>query len=409
MKIALVELAGKGGLSHYAWQLASAMQRRGASVTLVTDREQELAALPHPFALRPILRLWDPKPADDSTGAFARRARRGIRALRYYREWERARREIRRLRPDVIQLGDIRFATDLVPVRRLRALAPVLADVCHNVRPFSGGEGSSGAFELSSIERSLYRRIYREFDAIFVHYHANVREFAATFPESAGAVHRIVHGNERIFDALASPGLGPSDLRRRIGIGPDDRVVLFFGTLSAYKGLDLLLASFRRVAAAVPEARLVLAGFPFPDFDVDAFRGEAAAAGLSDRVILIPRYVESAEVRAWIELGEVVVFPYRSIFQSGALHLACTFGVPIVATRVGANDEVIRDGETGLLVPPEDESELAGAIARILRDGDLARSLGAAAARDAETRLSWDGVASTILAAYDELLGRGRT
>jgi glycosyltransferase involved in cell wall biosynthesis len=406
LKVALVEFAGKGGLIHYAYQLCSAMQAAGAEVTLITDRNYELDALPHSFEVRPLLRLWDPKPASDSPHAIVRRIRRAGRAARYYREWERAARELRALRPDVVQLGDIRFATDLAAMYRVGRTAPVLADICHNVHPFSGGEGSTGSFHLSSLQRRFYSRIYRHFDAVFVHYETNQREFERVFPQSASRVHRIVHGNERIFDQLADPEVTVAGLRRRLGLQESAKVVLFFGTLSRYKGLDLLLRSFRSVAERVPDAHLVLAGFPFSDFDPEDFLAQAAIFGLAGRVTLVPQYIDSREVRAWIGMGEAVVFPYRSVFQSGALHLACTFGSPIVATRVGANEELIRDGENGLLIPPDDETALADALTRLLEDEALARRLGETVARDAETYLSWDGVAGTILGTYESLIER---
>ena len=163
MKIALIEFAGKGGLIHYAYQLAEAMQSAGAEVVLITDTHYELAALPHSFEVRPVLELWDPKPQSDSTSSIVRKARRAARAARYYRAWVQLARELRAISPDVIQLGDIRFATDLFPILRLRRQAPVFADICHNVHPFSGGEGSTGTFHLSSIERSFYSAIYRQF------------------------------------------------------------------------------------------------------------------------------------------------------------------------------------------------------------------------------------------------------
>ena len=408
MRIALVELAGKGGLIHYAYQLSSAMQAAGAEVTLITDRNYELEALPHSFEVRPVLRLWDPKPASDSPHAMVRRMRRAARAARYYREWERAARELRGMGPDVVQLGDIRFATDLAAIHRVGRTAPILADICHNVRPFSGGEGSTGSFHLSSIQRRFYSRIYRRFDAVFVHYETNRREFERVFPESSPRVHQIVHGNERIFDQLADPDVTPATLRQRLGIRDGVKVVLFFGTLSRYKGLDLLLRAFRSVAERVPEAHLVLAGFPFSDFDPGEFRAQAASFGLGERVSLVPQYIDSREVRVWIGMGDVVVFPYRSVFQSGALHLACTFGSPIVATRVGANAELIRDGENGLLIRPDDEGALADALVRLLEDEALARRLGEAVGRDAETYLSWDGVARTMLDAYESLIEKRR-
>ena len=385
MKIAVVEFASRGGLIHYAYQLCRAMHGEGADVTLITDRHYELDALEHPFRLHKLLRLWDPKPGRDVSSSAVRRARRAARAAVWYREWMRLVGALRRMRADVVQFGDIRFPTDLFPLLAARRTAPLMADICHNVRPF----GASGAFEASS----MYERVYARFDTIFVHYETNVREFARAFPRQAGKVVPIVHGNEEIFRELAGP---PRDLRRELGLG-GQQIVLFFGTLSRYKGLDLLLEAFRQI----PSAILVVAGHPHSDFDPALFRG-------AERVVLLPQYVDSPDVQSWMQLADVIVFPYRDVFQSGALHVAQTFGVPIVTTRVGAMAEVIRHRETGLVVEPEDAGALAGAVNELLRDRAFARRLGDAAAQDAATSFGWNGIARTILDTYEGKLAGGR-
>ena len=175
-----MEFAGRGGMIHYAYQLARAMAEAGADVTLITDRHYELDALPHPFRLRKILRLWDPKPAGEA-GSGPRRLRRLGRAFLYYREWLRLALHLRREQPDLVQLGDIRFPGDLVPLLFLRFLGLRLADVCHNVFPYAAGGQAAGLFRRSALDRFLYRRIYRRFERVFVHFEDNRRGFLAAY------------------------------------------------------------------------------------------------------------------------------------------------------------------------------------------------------------------------------------
>ena len=98
-----------------------------------------------------------------------------------------------------------------------------------------------------------------------------------------------------------------------------------------------------------------------------------------------------------MELASVIVFPYRDIYQSGALHVPQTFGVPIVASRVGAMQDVVEDGVSGLLVEPENPEALAAAVTRLLGDRDLATRLGARAAADAQGPSCWNHIARPIL------------
>ena len=386
MKIVFLEPAGKGGMIHYAFQLCRALAQAGADVTLITATEYELASLSAPFKVETSIELWDPKPSGKiSTAPWAvawRKLRRVTRALRYYREWLRQIRRVAELQPDVVLIGDIRFPFDLFPLMLLRRKARVLADICHNVQPFQ----TSGMFDRKRWRQFLYRRIYRLFDKVFVHFDRNRKEFMESF---GGAPEVIVHGNEDIFRELRTPGV---DLRKRLGIH-EEQVVLFFGTLSRYKGTDVLLDAWPRVRRETG-ARLVLAGFPFHDFDLAAHQQRA-----TDGVTWVPEYIDSGDVAAWMELASVIVFPYRDIYQSGAVHVAQTFAVPTVASDVGAFREVIQDGVSGLLVPPEKPDALADALIRLLQDRELAARLGRNMQSDAQGRFAWSTQAARILSA----------
>lgn len=381
MKIVVVEFAGKGGMIHYVFQLCRAMAEAGADVTLITSKQFELAALPRNFDVQPVIDLWDPKAND--AGPIRRKLRRVARAVRYYRQWLRVIRRVAALKPDVVQVGDVPFPLDLFPLRLLRRKAPLFADICHNVNPFD----LAGGFGRSRWKRFFYRRIYRLFDVVFVHFERNAAEFAKSFGSVRTAV--IKHGNEALFEELRDPAVDAAALRKRLRIGAEP-VVLFFGTLSRYKGVDVLLKAFPRIQRETG-ARLVLAGYPLPDFDVPAPQ---------DSVTLVAEYVASEEVAAWMELASVIVFPYRDIYQSGAIHVAQTFGVPTVASAVGAMQDVVEHEVSGLLIPPENADALADAILRLLQDRELASRLGTQFAADARGAFSWRANAETILAVY---------
>lgn len=400
MKIVYLEPAGKGGMIHYAFQLCRALSQLGADVTLVTERNYELADLPHEFRVETTIDLWDPKPAGRlsmTPWAIAwRKLRRVKRALRYYGQWLQQVRRVGELKPDVVLIGDVRFPFDLFPLMLLRRKARRFADICHNVHPYSTGGSSAGLFDRSRWREYFYRRIYRLFDRVFVHFERNREEFMQAFGVPAARVGVIVHGNEEIFRELRTPGVDGAALRKRIGIAADERVVLFFGTLSRYKGIDILLEAFPSVHRATG-ARLVIAGFPSSDFDMRTHQEQARGLGIGDVVTWVPEYIDSGDVAAWMELSSVIVFPYRDIYQSGALHVAQTFGVPTVASAIGAMKDVIDDNVSGLLIPSEDAKALSDAITRLLQDRALAERLGARFIEDAQGPFAWKTIAGKIL------------
>jgi glycosyltransferase involved in cell wall biosynthesis len=394
MKVAYLEPSGKGGMIHYAYQLCRGLAAAGADVTLITEKNYELAALDPPFRVETTIELWDPKPAGRvSTAPWAvawRKLRRVTRAIRYYREWLRQIRRVGQLQPDVVLIGDIRFPFDLFPLLLLRRKARRFVDICHNVHPFSSG----GGFRRQEF---FYKRIYKLFDVVFVHFERNRAEFLKSFGVDPAKVGVIVHGNEEIFRELRTPGVDANTLRRRLGLPANEPVVLFFGTLSRYKGTDVLIEAFARVQQQTG-ARLVLAGFPFHDFDVAAHQELTRKLGIERSVTWVPEYIDSGDVAAWMELASVIAFPYRDIYQSGALHIAQTFGVPTIASAIGAMQDVLVDEVSGLLVPPGDVDALAAALLRLLADRELAQRLGRRFLEDAQGRFAWKTIAGTITA-----------
>ncbi len=400
VRVAVVEPTGHGGMAHYAYQLCQGLSTAGSEVTLLTSERFELARLPRQFRLDACLRLRANASAPPS-GRVARGARRAWRALLYYREWMRAIARLLRLRPDVVQLGDLRFAGDALCLGLLAAFGFRLADVCHNVERFS----SAGSFASSALERAAYRWLYRRCDRVFVHYPSNRARFLALYGGDPARVVAIPHGNEEVFDRLRRPGLAAADLRWRLRLPQDALVVLQLGSLSRYKGCDLAVEALARVRQVVPAAHLVIAGQPLPDFETGKVVESIERLGLGPYVSLVDQYVRSDEVAAWLELASVAIFPYREVFQSGALALAQTFGVPCVATDVGAMAEAAGDG--ALLVPaPPSPARLADALARVLVDRELAVRIGTAARRHAATAGDWQAIGATLRADYEALLAR---
>lgn len=406
MRLTVVEPAGRGGMIHYAFQLCRALANEDIEITLVTDRRYELESLESPFRVVKLFDLWDPKPDEAPPGRTtraARRLRRPLRALRYGREHRRLCSFLRRERPDWVQLGDIRFAGDLLWIAALRRSGLRLTDVCHNIRRFAPAGAAAGNFHYHPFERRVYRRIYRQFDRVWVHFESNRRRLMGEIGVEPERIGTIPHGNETLFEELRDADVTPGELRRRLDLGTDDPVILLFGALARYKGAEMLLAALPRILEAQPRARLVLAGYPSPGFSLESFRRQVHAAGVEQAVRIHPRYIPSEEVAAWMELAMVTVFPYREISQSGAIHLAQTFRRPIVATSVGAIPEAIRDRETALLVPPGDTEALAQAVTELLARPHLGQALADRGRQEALDRFNWQRVAATLAADYRRL------
>jgi glycosyltransferase involved in cell wall biosynthesis len=187
--------------------------------------------------------------------------------------------------------------------------------------------------------------------------------------------------------------------RAHLGLAADAEVVLFFGYIRAYKGLDLLFDAWPAVRAARPRAALVAAGECYED--PAPYRAGAARAGADGSVQLRDRYAADDEVEALFKAADVVVLPYRSATQSGVTHVAYALGVPVITTDVGGLAETVRPGETGLVVPPGDPAEITAAIVRFFADGLGARMRDGVHALAGEH--SWERLADEVVALGDTL------
>jgi glycosyltransferase involved in cell wall biosynthesis len=174
-----------------------------------------------------------------------------------------------------------------------------------------------------------------------------------------------------------------------------DPVILFFGLIRPYKGVDVLLDAFR----SVTDAELWIVGRPL-GVSLDALREQASR--VPGRVRFVPRFVSDRELPAYFRRADVVALPHRDAEQSGVLFAALAFGKPIVMSDVGGFGEVAATG-AGTLVPLGDPQALAARLQELVDDPAERERLAAAAAAAASGPYSWELVARQTLDLYREL------
>ena len=234
------------------------------------------------------------------------------------------------------------------------------------------------------------RRMFGSMDAVIAHSEHGARRLREQVGLDPDRVRVIHHG---AFDYLTRlPEEKPLAPELQGAEGP---VILFFGLLRPYKGIDTLLEAFR----AVEGAELWIVGNP--RMDVGPLRRLAAEA--PGRVRFLTRFVADAEIPALMRRADVVVLPYRDVEHSGVLYAALAFGKPLVLSAVGGFPEVAEQG-AARLVPPEDQSALAAVLSELVGSENARAELGEAAKRAAAGSYSWDEAARQTLALYEELL-----
>lgn len=143
---------------------------------------------------------------------------------------------------------------------------------------------------------------------------------------------------------------------------PNEKVILFFGRLSPYKGIDELLNAFAKVVQNFPDIKLVIAGkgnysYQLPEELIG-----------SPSLITINRFIEESEIKSLFEQADVLICPYRDATQSGVLMTAAAFKTPVIVSNVGALSEYIKDGGKGYVYDLNDIMGLENCLLQFLTD-----------------------------------------
>lgn len=228
----------------------------------------------------------------------------------------------------------------------------------------------------------------------------------ATSPQAASYLERpatvILHGVDL---SVFHPAPDRAALRATLGFAPEDIVIGCFGRVRAQKGVDLLVEAALRLFPDRPRARLILSGRITSDNQAfaDDLKARIAQAGLSDRIRFLGELPWEDVVRNYQAL-DLFAAPARwEGFGLTPLEAAAC-GVPTVAARVGAYETLIRDGETGSLVPRDDADALTAALARWLDDDAGRVAAGVAARAHVAQNHAIEGEARAIVAVYRKLL-----
>ncbi|HYM54339.1 MAG TPA: glycosyltransferase family 4 protein [Solirubrobacteraceae bacterium] len=241
-------------------------------------------------------------------------------------------------------------------------------------------------------QRAAQRRLYDRFDAVVVHSEHGRARLTGELGLDPARVHVIPHG---AFEHLAADG-SAAGRPQEPPFQTDKPVVLCFGLMRPYKGIDILLEAWR----GIEDAELWIAGAP--RMDIAPMQATAPPG-----VRFVPRFIGDTELPAYFRRADLVVLPYREIDQSGVLFTALAFGKPLLLTDVGGFPEVAATG-AARLAPAGDAPALHAALVNLLGDRTALAAMAERARVAATGEYSWASIARRTLELYEALLREDR-
>jgi|GEM_PF-92169 len=269
--------------------------------------------------------------------------------------------------------------------------------LCHNVEEHERGDGGLTGW----LKQFLTRSVLQKGDGFILHSRRQERQLAWLLKKKTAPTVVSPHPLYHVFNKNRYTS---SSAREVLGIPPGQKVILFFGFIRKYKGLETLLKAMPIVKAYDRGILLLIVG--------EVWRGERyyqdyvrliKELGIEENTRFINRYVPNEEVELYFKASDFVVLPYTDGSASGILQIAYGMDRPVVATDISVFEDVVEDGKTGLLVPPRDERRLAEAIVKMYTEGYIPRM--EEEVRQYKKRFEWSVMVKRITQFLDSQAG----
>lgn len=315
--------------------------------------------------------------------------RKLLRGLSYPLGHQHVLRELRQQPPAVLHIQWCRLPRlDRWFIQQVQQMGIPVVLTVHEVVPL---------YEKSDISPHLIA-IYRDVDALIVLSEASRHHLLRHVPTLDRSHITVIPLLDREYTRTPA-NASRSTARASLNLPDDVPVILYFGTIKRYKGLDVLIEAMPLIHVQQPDVHLVIAGHP----DESELTTLEKARTLP-QTRLDSGFIPYEDVWRYFYAADLVVFPYRDVYQSAALTSAMGFGKPIIATDVGSFNEIV-DGN-GWIVPPENPQALADAIITALRDTSALNVMGQRSRELIETRFAPGAIAQQTINVYEQVLGR---
>ena len=376
MKIFIIDTSGRGGICHYTYSLSQALSLFEKDITLITTKNYELNLFERNFHIMNVL------------PTHYQRKYKFAKGIIYFRSLMKILSIALNNRPQIIHFHQIKMPFIELLFYKIMQLKNIkLIITLHDVKPF----------EYKIISPFL-RYLYNIVDCIIVHSKKDVDLLEGFISENIWDKIQIIHHGEYAF---LSKNITKEDARNLLGIDINKKVLLFFGYIRRYKGLDILLKAINILKRKRSDILLIIAGKEIEPFT--GYQKMIDELDIGENIIKKIGYIPINECSLYFSSADVVVLPYREIYQSGVVFLSYGHSRPVMVTNVGAFSEAVEDGKSGFIVEPENPSELAGKIDYIYSSGVNLDEMGRYGFQMAQKKFSWKSSAEKTYNVYKNL------
>lgn len=170
-----------------------------------------------------------------------------------------------------------------------------------------------------------------------------------------------------VYDCYNNNTYDKVSAKKKLGI-KTDKVILFFGLIRKYKGLDKLIKSFKLIQEQYPDISLLVVGECYED--ISYYKNMITEEGINKSVLLIDKFIDNEAIEPYFKASDLVCLPYNSATQSGILMMAYGFNIPAVVNNVGGLPELVVEGKTGHVIDNNSPANIAKGIIENLNNAE---------------------------------------
>lgn len=256
----------------------------------------------------------------------------------------------------------------------------------------------------SYYNRSTLYFLYHICNHLIVHTEKSKTELVKEFNIDPSKISVVEHG---MNNKVVTTNISNAEAKKMLNIPSDKKVVLFFGNIDYYKGLDMLISSLDYMSSGLRNNLVLLIAGNYKNKEYyDQLLSQLDNDSLKEIVIAHIRFIQDAEIENYFMASDCIVLPYRDIYQSGVLFMAYNFGLPALATRVGNFENDILQNKTGLLIDEISPESIAQTLEAYFKS-DLYNNLPVTRSYIKEwshERYSWDKIGKDTCQLYSKVL-----
>lgn len=299
---------------------------------------------------------------------------------------------ILRTRPDVVHFQFFRRERiESLYYPLLRLMTGKLVFTAHDLVPLD---------QDGKLDRFLRTLVYKTSTKLIVHVNSLKEGLVEQFNIAPDKIYVVPHPHPPHEETHGE--IAKDVARQKLNIADDDQVLLYFGSIRDYKGLDILFDAFDLAKPSLPKLKLIVAGRPHSKALNEQYTEYLERLQYKDSIVCRFDFIPSEEIDYYFGAADAMAMPYRTIFYSGVLHTAFSYKLPILATNVGSFSDLIDPGINGYITEPGDPAKFAEIIIKAFEDFPSLARMGEQSYKTYQNLPNWKEIGQLTVDVYQQ-------